>query len=470
MSRPEGMLRPVHWPEMALMDSRTSDGRLLVSAGGGVRELPRPFYAQFDNEGHYGAKLVGSIDAVTLGDDGTIEGWGWILDDENGKDLVRYNKAGALRTNSVDLAETKYDIDWASDDPNDPGFWEMLIDFVQWKIGATTAVGMPAFPNARFELPDDELTAALLPSDEPIVMSSKTGWSIHVDLADTKIVTEVKADAGATVPYDDFNIPESDQPHKILVDREGRVFGHLAQWDKAHRGLTGLVTPPRPAHNYTEFNHPGPLTEQGQVGTGPIFLVGGHPKSVRGLTQEQIAEAYGGIENAWADVRVTAGKFGPWVSGRVRPGLSDEALYAARASHISGHWLGNDLVAIVSVNVPGYMPGAGFSHQHTDGQLELVAGFVPFRDKPTEETVEVVTTNTTALASIHIDEEMLRNAVSVRMEQPPQFTTAEHDHRVATEIITLSSGVDEDGVEVIETTIEVDEELELEIALLLDDE
>ena len=47
--------------------------------------------------------------------------------------------------------------------------------------------------------------------------------------------------------------------------------------------------------------------------------------------------------------------------------LSDAQLYAARASHISGHWIGDKLVAITSVNVPGFLPGAGFSAQHADG-------------------------------------------------------------------------------------------------------
>ena len=45
------------------------------------------------------------------------------------------------------------------------------------------------------------------------------------------------------------------------------------------------------------------------------------------------------VENAWCDVRVSEGVHGPWVSGRLRPGLSDETIYAVRASHISGHWV-----------------------------------------------------------------------------------------------------------------------------------
>jgi hypothetical protein len=375
MSRPDGMLRPVYWPQMTMMDTPTGDGRLLVGDGGGVRELPRPFYAQFENEGHYGAKLAGSIDQVTFHEDGRVSGYGWILDDENGRNLIRYRQANALRHNSVDLADVEVEIEWGSDDPSDEEFWEYTIKFTKWNIGATTAVGMPAFKDASFDvLDDEELTAALTPSDELIKWDPCTSVFVQPD------VEEVVASAATTVPWDDFNIPESDAPHKIIVDRDGRVFGHLCQWDTPHRGYDGVDKyAPRPLNAYREFNHNGPLTEKGHVGTGPIFFLNGHPQSVRGLTPEQIAQAYGGVENAWCDVRVTAGKFGPWVSGRVRPGLTDAQIYAARASHISGHWLGNDLVAIVSVNVPGYLPGAGYSAQYDDEGLELVAGFVPTR-------------------------------------------------------------------------------------------
>ena len=153
-------MRPVHWPQLGRMDERTPDGRLLQGEGGGSRALPRPFYAQFDNDGHDGAKLVGSVDEVTLHSNGDISGWGWVLDDPNGHDLVRYNTAGALRHNSFDLADVEIDIKWGSEDPNDEGFFELEgIDFTKWNVGATTAVGMPAFPDATFEFPETDRRA-----------------------------------------------------------------------------------------------------------------------------------------------------------------------------------------------------------------------------------------------------------------------------------------------------------------------
>jgi hypothetical protein len=109
-------------------------------------------------------------------------------------------------------------------------------------------------------------------------------------------------------------------------------------------------------------------------------LSGGHRRAKNG----DYVSAYGGIENAWADVRVIAGVHGPWISGIVRPGVEDTKVYAARASRISGHWIGDRLKAIVSVNAEGFdVPGSGLSNTvefefatNEDGEIaELVASF-----------------------------------------------------------------------------------------------
>jgi hypothetical protein len=373
MTKPEGMLREAHWPSMAKMDSRTGDGRLLMSGGGGTRELPQTFSFQFHTDmGHLGAVPVGRVDQLIFDDDGNIEGWGWFIDSDEGRKAVLAVATQMQRGNSIELAEIKVDIDFDED-------WNLLIDFVEWNFAGTVGVARPAFKDAEIEL-TDELTAAIFADETPLEMVSD--FEIAFELK----VPETTASMDSTVPWDDFHIPESEHPHKIVVDAEGRVYGNLAVWDEPHRGLAQigqLRTAPRPRQGYTEFNHPGPLTEKGQVGTGPVFALGGHPKtSMIGKTQTEIHQAYGGIENAWADVRVSEGRFGPWVSGRVRPGLDDETLYAVRASHISGHWIGDDLVAIVSCNVPGFKPGAGFASV-TDGRVvELVASFPAQPDAP----------------------------------------------------------------------------------------
>lgn len=379
MSKPEGMLREIYYPQLCLTDTPTGDGRVLDSAGQGVRELPLTGFSKFKNSpGHNDAVITHSLDYVEFGDDGIASGWGWILDDDNGQQLVKYKKAGALSGNSVDLADITARYEWNEEDE------EITIRFSKWNIAATTNVATPAFKDARFELlEDDELVASWLAEDQPLVMDLQASFTIMV------AEPELTADGSPHPSWDLFHSTEPDKPHPIFIGEKNEagywpVFGHLALWDSCHDGYAVCTRPPRPADNYSGFNQPGVLTDRGTVGTGPIFLAGGHKSAPDG----DYAKAYGGVENAWADVRIVPGKFGPWVSGYVRPGVDELTVIAARASRISGHWLGSRLKAIVSVNSEGFeVPG--FSHAgiefslDADGVvLELVASYPLCGDKP----------------------------------------------------------------------------------------
>lgn len=388
MTKPDGMLRPIVFPELALMDVQTGDGRLLEYSGRGVRDLPLTVYAQFTNSpGHDNAVIVASLQEVIFDDEGVASGSGWILDDENGRQLVTYMKAGALRGNSVDLAEIKARFEW--DEESD----DISIRFTDWKIAATTIVGKPAFANARAELLDDEeLVASWLAEEEPLVVDLPITYEVL--LAEDELV----ADAGMLPPWELFHVAESEAPRKLTVgeptsDGWVPVSGHLALWNSCHDGVVGRCTRvPRPDDNYASYNKPGVLTTQGMVGTGPIFLTGGHRQAKDG----DYFDAYGGIENTWADVRITAGKLGPWLSGYVRPGVGEEQLSAARASRISGHWKGSRLKAIVCVNAEGFeVPGEGFSID-ADGHVdELVASFPTCLGifEPDDDGVETMSVN-----------------------------------------------------------------------------
>jgi len=368
MTKPEGMLRQVVFPELALMDVKTGDGRTLAGDGRGVRDLPRTIYAQFINtSGHDQAVIVGALHEVTF-EDGVASGRGWLLDDQNGRDAVKYLKTQALRHNSVDLAEVKvqFDYDEEADD--------LSILFTSWKIAATTLVGKPAFANAAAELlDDDELVASWMAEDTPLIVDAPL--DMRMLLADE---AEIEADAGTLPPWEMFHAVEADKPQKLTVGEPTAdgwipVTGHLALWDSCHDGVMGRCTRvPRPDDNYASYNKPGVLTDKGMVGTGPIFLEGGHKKAPDG----DYVSAYGGIENTWADVRITAGKLGPWLSGYVRPGVEERQVLAARASRISGHWKGSRLKAIVCVNAEGFdVPGDGFSIDENGLIDELVASF-----------------------------------------------------------------------------------------------
>jgi hypothetical protein len=387
--KPEGMGARIHFPVLARMDTETDDHRLLDSGGGDTRDLPLSIRAQFASTyGHDGALVTGALHQISFDPEtGIISGDGFLLDDDNGRRHALYVKTGSMRGNSIDLTKAKARFEEDLDGPE----YAYRIRFTEWTIGATTGVGTPAFADARAEIvaDDAEIIASFFDGDE-VLISDAVDFSINI-LPSPAVAEEIPEEllaSGIVQPYEFFFRPETETPTKIVVDANGHVYGHLGMWDSCHDGIEGqCVRIPRPADNYASYNKPGVLTDRGIVETGPIFAYGGH-RPGKGVAD--LAQAYGGIENAWADVRITAGRLGPWISGVTRPGVPDEAVYAARASRISGHWLNGRLKAIVSVNAEGYdVPGsgedpmwddlaAGFAFSINDqGVSELIAGFPP---------------------------------------------------------------------------------------------
>lgn len=343
----DDFLVPINFPTLMQMDEWTPDGRRFQSAGGGVRPLPFSIKAQFETyPGHATATVVGVLQEVEFHEDGHVSGKGWLVNTPEGHKAALLARTGALRRNSVDLADVIATIDWKSDDPDDPGYWELVMDASEWNIGTTTLVDIPAFPTATAG--DAEVTASFVPAE---------GEVLTVEFETSTVVIpeqkpEIVADGAIIQPFADFHLPEPLELTPITVTPDGCVFFHLAEWGKPHRGMQGYQMAPRPA-SYASFNCSQVLTDRGMVNTGPVFLYGGHPDKPIGSVANASA-AYGGTENAWCDVRVTNGRLGPWACGRVRPGTSEESIYVARASRLSGHWVGEDLAAIVSVNVPAY--------------------------------------------------------------------------------------------------------------------
>lgn len=264
-----------------------------------------------------------------------------------------------------------------------------LLNFPMSKLAGTTIVAMPAFATSRAEMDIDELPEEMFASFE---------------FYEYETVAEMSAAGGDVAPYDDFFVPEPDHECKVIVDAAGRVYGHLGTHDRPHTSMAGEVYIPRSRCNYAKFNKPGVLTERGMVSTGPIFLLGGHPKPGT-VTAEDIRKAYGDIQNCWADVRVIDGKIGPWISGRVRPGTPPEKIYAARASRISGHWLNGELYAIVSCNAEGFDVEGNpeIEVEVADGRLlQLVASF-SMAPEPVDQTAAQIALATLLLDDVALD-------------------------------------------------------------------
>jgi hypothetical protein len=384
VTKEPGMLRAFRITNLVRLDEETGDGRLLESAGAGTRELPRTVFGGFQEGDPHGPNMpIGRLDSVEFDpENNTATGWGWLLDDDNGRLAERYVAARAMRGNSIHMTEIDAELIWKSDDPNDPDFWDYTIVFHRWSVASTTMLGIPAFKDSQFEL--DEVTASLLASDAPLEIEGVFEVQFDVNVASMiQQRMEITASAGKKPPWEFFYRAEFEDPCPITIedaDENGyyAVYGNLARWNVCHEGIDArCVIAPYDPSDYAGFNCSHVLTDRGMVNTGPIFFLGGHPDKPIGNGDPW--KAYGGIENAWGDVRVTHGQHGPWICGYVRPGVPENSIIEARASRISGHW-GTDstLKAIVSCNVPAYSVPA--SRVITDGDgnvLEMVASFMP---------------------------------------------------------------------------------------------
>lgn len=168
--------------------------------------------------------------------------------------------------------------------------------------------------------------------------------------------------AVANVPVDPpaawFQVPEPDEVQALSITDDGLVTGHLAVWGTCHTGMANdCVQPPDSPSGYAHF-HTGSLrTADGtDVAVGHLTMDTGHANT-RARARPAAAH-YDDTGAVFADVRAIDGALGIWISGALRPGLSEEQLRRARSAPLSGDWRaigGNlELIAALSVNAPGF--------------------------------------------------------------------------------------------------------------------
>jgi hypothetical protein len=170
----------------------------------------------------------------------------------------------------------------------------------------------------------------------------------------------ITAGGGFCAPSEWFKDPEFAGPTPLTVTDEGEVYGHIAQWGQCHIGLNGkCTTAPPSASDYDWFAMGEIETTDGPVRVGQLTVDLPHADA---KAPARIAMAhYDDSRAVWADVAVGEDDYGIWFHGMVRPGTSDERLYAVKANgQVSGDWRWNEatqtqeLVAALVVNVPGF--------------------------------------------------------------------------------------------------------------------
>lgn len=165
------------------------------------------------------------------------------------------------------------------------------------------------------------------------------------------------------LPAEWFVDPELKMPTPVTVTREGRVFGHIAQWGVCHVGLglsIGLddtcTEAPHSPTNYAYYRTGVVDTDQGEIPVGNLTMGIGHAPD-KASARATIAH-YDNVNAVVADVVAGEDEFGIWFSGAMRPNLSDDQIRAFKGATLSGDWrtIGGELelVAALAVNVPGF--------------------------------------------------------------------------------------------------------------------
>lgn len=181
-----------------------------------------------------------------------------------------------------------------------------------------------------------------------------------------------------------FQNPMLREPTPWTVQKDGKVFGHLALWGTCHTTFPNrCITPPR-ERDYPYFMKRELETDQGSlIGIGSITMGTGHAPLRMGHVPA--AEHYDDTGTAVVDIAVGEDRWGIWVAGSLRPGLTDLKLRELRAASLSGDWrrIGGQLrlVAVLAVNVPGYPVPRMRATLAADEVASLVAAGIPTEER-----------------------------------------------------------------------------------------
>jgi hypothetical protein len=145
----------------------------------------------------------------------------------------------------------------------------------------------------------------------------------------------------------------------------GEVMGLVVAWHSTHMSAPGKnVRPRRSPSGFKKFaNRSCPTSDAGMVPTGVMFTRTVHPDLALKASDAEAHYHYSGC--GVADVAAGANRWGIWVHGSMRPGLSPGQQREAFGSDWSPDWRPfedlqwqSDVVAVLAVNGSGYVLGA----------------------------------------------------------------------------------------------------------------
>ena len=356
----------------------TGDGRMIEDGALRWDDLPIPLRVAFkDVGGHDGAEVCGRIETVERRDGGDIYATGTFdLGSAVGTEAFRQVSEQMSNGVSIDTDDVTFRIMAKADMPEadvadsgdeaDPegrvkvaamSSSDELTVIESARLRAATLVAVPAFATARVYAAGQAPSTPETPEREENADSEeKMARSADADPLSRDSLT---AAAIPTAPPEAwFKDPQLTGPTALVVEDDGRVYGHIAAWGTCHIGQIGkCVEPPTSPSNYAYFRTGALQTAEGtSVAVGHLTMGTGHagPRD----SANAAAEHYDNTGTVFADVAAGEDAYGIWVAGSLRPGISAEQVRVARSAPISGDWRtirgSLELVGALAVNVPGF--------------------------------------------------------------------------------------------------------------------
>jgi len=368
---------------LAVVGHPTGDKRYLIPDEIGNRDLPIPLQVQTTTgEGHDGAHTAGRIDQIEfipmsefdakdefnldgVPEDATIVfGTGMLDGSPAAMEAERLIKNGAGI--SIDLPPDRMAlIDPDTFEEVDPADVEMAdvlsgkyLTGIGGKIAAATIVTIAAFEEAEIGLTEED--SVLVASAYGQAVTDVNTYEVLGDFENVRALVAMAAPLKPDPSW--FADPKLKKLTPLTITPEGRVYGHLADWDGCHTGFSNVCVPPfRSETAYAYFNTGEIECEDGSlIAVGKLmFSMDGGKHAPTWMSAQEASQHYDDSTKVGAFVRAGTDRHGTWLAGALRPGLSDEEVQHLRLHPPSGDWRpiqgkGTELVAAFCVAVGGF--------------------------------------------------------------------------------------------------------------------
>ncbi|WP_327358444.1 hypothetical protein [Streptomyces sp. NBC_01304] len=409
------------------VDRNSADGRRLAAQSTlDARPLPVPLYWQEKAApGHDGAIAIGLIDHLEYREASDGSGdtvvWGagrYDPMDAQAQAVASKVERGYLGWASLDLDPSAFEIDEDEDG-------QLVEVFTGWKVAGATLVGHPAFAEGdriRSRRPtdddqdedqdddgargdtdddndgddsDDSKDKPRVASKNPRPKKKTAASATHALIAAASPRTPVAP------PKAWFDDPQLTEPTGITVTDDGRVFGHLADWRRAH--VSNGRYAPRSSSGYQFFHLGSVLTEEGDtLPVGTICL--DTPHADIPLSAHRASAHYADTGNAVAIVRAGEDAHGIWLAGALTPEADEQMAAKLRRSPLSGDWreVGGhtELIAALATNNPAIKIPRQRAYAY--GTSQRLTTFISTAWRPAPTTTATV--DTKALAAELLEE------------------------------------------------------------------